>query len=125
MNRKAMIPLLSAFVFWGSLYIVSKIALRTIPPTGLFSLMELRGAAFSLTKESALAVLYMGLMGTAAAHSLWNYSLSQMDAGFVLGGVLICCGIVAAVRCGRHSEDGVSVTSVTVGGLKNRKKNAG
>lgn len=127
--------------------------LFALPPTGLFSLVELRGAAFSLTKESALAVLYMGLMGTAAAHSLWNYSLSQMDAGFcsmfyplqplvsavlgvlllservtagfVLGGVLICCGIVAAVRSGRHSEDGVSVTSVTVGGLKKRKKNAG
>ena len=77
------------------------------------------------TMESILAVLYMGIFGTAVTHSLWNYSLRVMDAsfcsmfypmqplvssilgvlflheaitpGFVLGALMICCGIVAAV----------------------------
>ena len=29
-----------------------------------------------------LAVLYMGVLGTAVTHSLWNYSLRVMDASF-------------------------------------------
>ena len=79
-----------------------------------------------------LAVLYMGLLGTAAPHSLWNYSLSRMDASFcsmfyplqplvssvlgvlllgeritinlVVGGLIICCGVVMAVLSGRKKE---------------------
>ena len=73
-----------------------------------------------------LAVLYMGIFGTAVTHSLWNYSLRVMDASFcsmfypmqplvsailgvlflhetvtpsfILGALMICGGIVAAVR---------------------------
>ena len=73
-----------------------------------------------------LAVLYMGIFGTAVTHSLWNYSLRVMDASFcsmfypmqplvsailgvlflhetvtpsfILGALMICGGIVAAVK---------------------------
>lgn len=93
--------------------------------TGGWSLIELQSAPCSFTLESVLAVLYMGVLGTAVTHSLWNYSLRVMDAsfcsmfypmqplvssilgvlflheavtpGFVIGALMICCGIVAAV----------------------------
>lgn len=106
-----------------------QIALITIlcalPFTGGWSLIELQSAPCSFTLESVLAVLYMGVLGTAVTHSLWNYSLRVMDAsfcsmfypmqplvssilgvlflheavtpGFVIGALMICCGIVAAV----------------------------
>ena len=99
--------------------------LCALPFTGGWSLIELQSAPCSFTLESVLAVLYMGVLGTAVTHSLWNYSLRVMDAsfcsmfypmqplvssilgvlflheavtpGFVIGTLMICCGIVAAV----------------------------
>lgn len=99
--------------------------LCALPFTGGWSLVELQSAPCSFTLESVLAVLYMGVLGTAVTHSLWNYSLRVMDAsfcsmfypmqplvssilgvlflheavtpGFVIGALMICCGIVAAV----------------------------
>lgn len=99
--------------------------LCALPLTGVWSLIELQSAPCSFTLESVLAVLYMGVLGTAVTHSLWNYSLRVMDAsfcsmfypmqplvssilgvlflheavtpGFVIGALMICCGIVAAV----------------------------
>lgn len=99
--------------------------LCALPLTGGWSLIELQSAPCSFTLESVLAVLYMGVLGTAVTHSLWNYSLRAMDAsfcsmfypmqplvssilgvlflheavtpGFVIGALMICCGIVAAV----------------------------
>ena len=99
--------------------------LCALPFTGGWSLIELQSASCSFTLESVLAVLYMGVLGTAVTHSLWNYSLRVMDAsfcsmfypmqplvssilgvlflheavtpGFVIGALMICCGIVAAV----------------------------
>ena len=99
--------------------------LCALPFTGGWSLIELQSAPCSFTLESVLAVLYMGVLGTAVTHSLWNYSLRMMDAsfcsmfypmqplvssilgvlflheavtpGFVIGALMICCGIVAAV----------------------------
>ena len=99
--------------------------LCALPLTGGWSLIELQSAPCSFTLESVLAVLYMGVLGTAVTHSLWNYSLRVMDAsfcsmfypmqplvssilgvlflheavtpGFVIGALMICCGIVAAV----------------------------
>ena len=92
--------------------------LCALPFTGGWSLIELQSAPCSFT-------LYMGVLGTAVTHSLWNYSLRVMDAsfcsmfypmqplvssilgvlflheavtpGFVIGALMICCGIVAAV----------------------------
>lgn len=99
--------------------------LCALPLTGGWSLIELQSAPCSFPLESVLAVLYMGVLGTAVTHSLWNYSLRVMDAsfcsmfypmqplvssilgvlflheavtpGFVIGALMICCGIVAAV----------------------------
>lgn len=99
--------------------------LCALPFTRGWSLIELQSAPCSFTLEGVLAVLYMGVLGTAVTHSLWNYSLRVMDAsfcsmfypmqplvssilgvlflheavtpGFVIGALMICCGIVAAV----------------------------
>lgn len=99
--------------------------LCALPFTGGWSFIELQSAPCSFTLESVLAVLYIGVLGTAVTHSLWNYSLRVMDAsfcsmfypmqplvssilgvlflheavtpGFVIGALMICCGIVAAV----------------------------
>ena len=99
--------------------------LCALPFTVGWSLIELQSAPCSFTLESVLAVLYMGVLGTAVTHSLWNYSLRVMDAsfcsmfypmqplvssilgvlflheavtpGFVIGALMICCVIVAAV----------------------------
>lgn len=100
-----------------------------LPFTGAWSLAELQTASCSLPVQSVLAVLFMGLVGTATAHTLWNTSLSLMDASFcsmfypmqplvaavlgvlvlgekitanfLIGGTIICCGIVAAVVTGK------------------------
>lgn len=100
-----------------------------LPFTGVWAGIELQTNPCTLTVSGVLAVLFMGLVGTATAHSLWNYSLSKMDASFcsmfypmqplvssvlgvivlgerittnfVIGGAIICCGIVAAVRSGK------------------------
>ena len=97
-----------------------------LPLTGAWSLIELQSAACSFSAQSILAVLYMGIFGTAVTHSLWNYSLRVMDASFcsmfypmqplvsailgvlflhetvtpsfILGALMICGGIVAAVK---------------------------
>ena len=97
-----------------------------LPLTGAWSLVELQSAACSFSVQSVLAVLYMGIFGTAVTHSLWNYSLQVMDASFcsmfypmqplvsailgvlflhetvtpsfILGALMICGGIVAAVK---------------------------
>lgn len=100
--------------------------LIALPFTLGWAAIELQSHAFAPTMPALLAVLYMGLAGTALAHSLWNWSLSRMDASFcsmfyplqpltssvlgvvvlgekitpnfVIGGMIICCGIVAAVK---------------------------
>ena len=100
-----------------------------LPFVGIWSAIELQSSACVLTLPSVLAALHMGLIGTAVGHSLWNYSLSKMDASFcsmfyplqpltasalgvlilgekitpnfIIGGVIICCGIVAAVVSGK------------------------
>ena len=99
--------------------------------TGACAAVELQSSACVFTLRGVLGVLYMGLVGTAAAHSLWNYSLSKMDASFcsmfyplqplvsavlgvlilheeitpnfLIGGAIICCGIVAAVHSGKRT----------------------
>ena len=100
-----------------------------LPFVMLWSALELRTQPITVTAEGVLAVLYMGLLGTAAPHSLWNFCLSKMDASFcsmfyplqplvssalgvlvlgeqmtpnfVIGGLIICCGVVMAVLSGR------------------------
>lgn len=78
-----------------------------------------------LTPGGLLACLYLGIMGTAVAHTSWNYSLKLLDASvcslfyplqpltsavlgvllfgeiitwnFAVGGVLICLGVLVSV----------------------------
>jgi len=117
----------------GGQYDPMQIAMMAItcalPLTGSWALLELRTTPISFQLPSFLALLYMGTIGTAAPHSLWNYCLSKMDASFcsmfyplqplvastlgviflgekitaslLAGAVIICCGIVAAVVSGR------------------------
>lgn len=135
----AALMLLSVFLWSSTSIIIRRLAgtydpmqvamvamLFALPFTGAWAAVELQSRACTLSLSSVLAVLYMGLVGTAAAHSLWNYSLSKMDASFcsmfyplqplvssilgvlilheritanfLIGGAVICCGIVAAVR---------------------------
>ncbi len=111
--------------FYDPMQVAMMAMIVALPFTGAWAAIELQTNACTLTAPSVLAVLFMGLVGTATAHSLWNYSLSKMDASFcsmfyplqpltssvlgvlvlgeeitanfVIGGVIICCGIVAAV----------------------------
>ncbi len=103
--------------------------IAALPFTGTWAAIELRSASCTFTVSGVLAVVYMAVIGTAAAHTLWNYSLSKMDASFcsmfyplqplvsavlgvlilgeeittsfLVGGAIICCGIVAAVLSGK------------------------
>jgi len=140
----AALMLLSVFLWSSTSIIIRKLGgkydpmqvammamLVALPFTGGWAAIELQTNACTFTASSVLAVLYMGLVGTATAHSLWNYSLSKMDASFcsmfyplqpltasvlgvlvlgeritanfLLGGVIICLGIVAAVRSGKKA----------------------
>ena len=49
MNKRRLIPLFTAFVLWGSQYVVSKVALRTIPPVTLLALRYLAVSYTHLT----------------------------------------------------------------------------
>lgn len=103
--------------------------LCAMPLTGIWSVFELQTHAASFPLKTVLAALFMGTVGTAAPHSLWNYCLSKMDASFcsmfyplqplvsatlgvmflgeqitanyLVGALVICCGIVGAVISGR------------------------
>jgi len=138
----AMFMLMSVFLWSSASVIIRRVSGRydpmqvammgmvfALPFTGAWSFVELQSAAISLPLQSILAVLFMGLVGTATAHTLWNTSLSLMDASFcsmfyplqplvsavlgvlvlgekitanfLIGGLFICCGIVAAVLSGK------------------------
>ena len=103
--------------------------IAALPFTGGWAMIELQTNTCVFTVKSVLAVFYMGIIGTATAHTLWNLSLSKMDASFcsmfypmqplvssvlgvmilgekitpsfLMGGAMICCGIVAAVVSGK------------------------
>ena len=67
-----MIPLLGTFLCWGSLYVVSKLALETIPPVtvlalrylvaipALFLLLKVRGALRPVRREHVGTLLAIG-----------------------------------------------------------------
>lgn len=135
----ALLMLLSVFLWSSTSIIIRRLGGRydpmqvammaiacAIPLTGVWSARELALNPISFPLPSVLAVLFMGTVGTAAPHSLWNYCLSKMDASFcsmfyplqplvastlgvlflgesitiqyLLGAAIICCGIIAAVR---------------------------
>ena len=71
-NKKYLAPLFLAFLCWGSVYVVSKVALLTIPPVTLlalrytiavptlFLLLKLRGVIKPLKKEHMGTVFAIG-----------------------------------------------------------------
>ena len=139
----AALMLLSVFLWSSTSIIIRKLAgcydpmqvammamIVALPFTGGWAAIELQSNPCTFTVSAVLAVLFMGLVGTATAHSLWNYSLSKMDASFcsmfyplqplssatlgvlllgeqitasyVAGAAIICCGIVGTVVSGRN-----------------------
>ncbi len=116
--------LVSVFLWSTASIIIRRISGRYDPMQ--IALIAICCAPCSFSAQSVLAVLYMGIFGTAVTHSLWNYSLRVMDAsfcsmfypmqplvsailgvlflhetvtpGFILGALMICGGIVAAVK---------------------------
>ena len=140
----AVLMLLSVFLWSSASIIIRRLGGRydpmqvammamivALPFTGAWAGIELQTNSCTFTVSAVLAVLFMGLVGTATAHSLWNYSLSKMDASFcsmfypmqplvssvlgvivlgeritanfMIGGAIICCGIVAAVKNGKKA----------------------
>lgn len=111
--------------YYDPMQVAMMAMIAALPLTLGWAGIELGSNPCTFTLPAMLAVLFMGLVGTATAHSLWNWSLSKMDASFcsmfyplqpltasvlgvlllgeqitanfVIGGVIICCGIVAAV----------------------------
>lgn len=99
-----------------------------LPFVGVWGAAELRGASAEFPLLTVVSVVYLATFGMTVPHSLWNYCLSKMDASFcsmfyplqtlisatlsvlllgekitasyVLGGVMICAGIVYAARSG-------------------------
>lgn len=137
-----MLMLLSVFLWSATSIVLRRIAGRydpmqvvmtallcAVPFLGLWSAAELRTSAIAFPLPTVLSVLYMGTVGMAVPHSLWNYCLSKMDASFcsmfyplqplvsatlgvlilgeqmtasyLIGAAVICCGIVGAVRSGK------------------------
>ena len=104
-----------------ALYGIMVAMLFTVPATAV----ELWSHPLVITREALLACLYMGVLGTAVAHTLWNMSLGLLDAStcsmfyplqpltsavlgvlllhevltwnFVAGGLLICAGVIISV----------------------------
>ena len=90
-DRKNLIPLFSTFLLWGSLYIVSKVALRTIPPVtllamrylvsipALFLLLKLRGVMKPLQREDFKTVLAIGVVGYFASFCLQMLGIDRLS----------------------------------------------
>ena len=137
--------LLSVFLWSGASIIIRRISGQydpmqiammaifcAIPFVGAWSVLELQTNTVSFPMASVLSILYMGTIGMAVPHSLWNYCLSKMDASicsmfypmqplvsatlgvlilgesitvnYVAGSVIICCGIVGAVYTGMRKK---------------------
>ncbi|MBQ7886704.1 MAG: DMT family transporter, partial [Clostridia bacterium] len=89
-NRKYLAPLFLAFLCWGSLYVVSKIAMKTIPPVTLleiryliaaptlFLLLKLRGALRPLKKEHMGTVFAIGFTGYFASFCLQMLGINRL-----------------------------------------------
>ena len=90
MNRKHMIPLLGTFLCWGSLYVVSKLALETIPPVtvlalrylvaipALFLLLKVRGALRPVRREHAGTLLAIGMLGYFLSFCLQMLGINRL-----------------------------------------------
>ena len=80
MNKRRLIPLFTAFVLWGSQYVVSKVALRTIPPVTLLALRYLSKKTHDLCFVSGTLAFFAGhvlyiLAVLTAAPRAWTYAI--------------------------------------------------
>ena len=90
MNKKHFVPLFGTFILWGSMYVVSKIALRSMPPVtllalryivsipALFVILKLRKKLRPLEKEDVLTIGAIGLMGSFASFCLQMMGISRL-----------------------------------------------
>ena len=86
-----MIPLLGTFLCWGSLYVVSKLALETIPPVtvlalrylvaipALFLLLKVRGALRPVRREHVGTLLAIGLLGYFLSFCLQMLGINRLS----------------------------------------------
>ena len=98
------------------------------------AIVESMGQPPVINRTAVLSCIYLGVVGTAVAHTLWNMALKLLDASvcsmfyplqpltssilgvlllhevltwnFVVGGVLICVGVVVSVREKRTAPKG-------------------
>ena len=98
------------------------------------AIVESMGQPPVINRTAVLSCIYLGVVGTAVAHTLWNMALKLLDASvcsmfyplqpltssilgvlllhevltwnFVVGGVLICVGVVVSVMEKRTAPKG-------------------
>lgn len=111
-----------------ALYGMAIALLLNIPAAGI----EAVSVSSTFTAKAVLSCVYLGVVGTAVAHTLWNVSLKLLDASvcsmfyplqpltsavlgifllgevitwnFVFGGLLICGGVLITVLAGNKKK---------------------
>lgn len=90
MNKRRLIPLFAAFVLWGSQYVISKIALRTVPPVtllelrylvsvpALFIVLRLRHALTPIKKGDWPILFAIGFTGYFASFCLQMLGINRL-----------------------------------------------
>ena len=90
MNKRRLIPLFAAFVLWGSQYVISKIALRTVPPVtllalrylvsvpALFIVLRLRHALTPVKKGDWPILFAIGFTGYFASFCLQMLGINRL-----------------------------------------------
>ena len=95
MNKRHLIPLFAAFVLWGSQYVISKIALRTVPPVtllalrylvsvpALFIVLRLRHALTPIKKGDWPILFAIGFTGYFASFCLQMLGINRLTGSVV------------------------------------------
>ena len=95
MNKRRLIPLFAAFVLWGSQYVISKIALRTVPPVtllalrylvsvpALFIVLRLRHALTPIKKGDWPILFAIGFTGYFASFCLQMLGINRLTGSVV------------------------------------------
>lgn len=128
-----MIPLLGTFLCWGSLYVVSKLALETIPPVtvlalrylvaipALFLLLKVRGALRPVRREHAGTLLAIGMLGYFLSFCLQMLGINRLTGSVssLLGAMNpIFIPILAAVFLGeRLTKEKIGCVMISMVGV--------
>ena len=90
MKKVYMAPLMGTFLCWGSMYVVSKIAMRTVPPVTLlalryivaipvlFAILKLRGKLKKMLREDVFTVAAIGVIGYFMSFCLQMLGISRL-----------------------------------------------